>query len=206
MLKQIKEKNVIIIFVLFVFILLNCYFVIEMIQQEKEKENIFRIHIVANSNLEKDQIIKLKVVESIMSYLGTLPISNPQEASTILAQNSSKIIEIANETLKENNINYTSHLDIGNIYYDKKENIDLQMDSGIYPSARLVLGKGEGKNFWTLLFPTKKDMKNIENLETILPGISNIYENDSSLQDIQIKKEENTAKKEYTFKLLEWLL
>lgn len=206
MLKQIKEKNVIIIFVLFVFILLNCFFVIEMIQQEKEKENIFRIHIVANSNLEKDQIIKLKVVESIMSYLGTLPISNPQEASTILTQNSSKIIEIANETLKENNINYTSHLDIGNIYYDKKENIDLQMDSGIYPSARLVLGKGEGKNFWTLLFPTKEDMKNIENLETILPGISNIYENDSSLQDIEIKKEENTAKKEYTFKLLEWLL
>lgn len=206
MLKQIKEKNVIIIFVLFVFILLNCFFVIEMIQQEKEKENIFRIHIVANSNLEKDQIIKLKVVESIMSYLNTLPISNPQDATTILAQNSSKIIEIANETLKENNINYTSHLDIGNIYYDKKENIDLQMDSGIYPSARLVLGKGEGKNFWTLLFPTKEDMKNIENLETILPGISNIYENDSSLQDIQIKKEENTAKKEYTFKLLEWLL
>ena len=67
------------------------------------------------------------------------------------------------------------------------------MRQGTYESAKLILGEGQGKNIFTLIFPEKEDMENIQNLNSIVPGIETLYQ-------------ENTASsKNYSFKILEIL-
>ena len=50
------------------------------------------------------------------------------------------------------------------------------MDSGTYDSMQLILGKGEGENIWSIIFPNEENISCIKELDTILPGIKDLYE------------------------------
>ena len=126
----IQMKKLCLIIFLFSFISLNTYLSIKTINKLKNIDEITRIHIVANSNSLEDQIIKLKVYENINQYLNMLnlnKVNNSNEALQILKSNKNTILNIANSTLKENNIIYDTKLNIGKIYYDKKESITIDM-------------------------------------------------------------------------------
>ena len=58
-------------FIIFLFILLNTLIVLNIYtkETEKNKSNVLRLHVIANSNLVEDQIIKLKVYENITEYI-----------------------------------------------------------------------------------------------------------------------------------------
>jgi hypothetical protein len=61
------------------------------------------------------------------------------------------------------------------------------MYSGTYDSACIILGEGNGKNIWTMIFPNEKTISKIKELETILPGISNIYNTADTNKNKEIK-------------------
>lgn len=198
MIKNILEKkkiNYSLILFLLSIVILNTYILISITTKNIKKDNIFRLHVVANSNSIEDQITKLKVETKVEKYLNEIKYNDSDNIYDILNSNSSNILKISNDILNKDNKNYTSKLDIGKIHYDEKKNILYNMEEGTYNSARLILGDGNGKNIWTIIFPNKDTIKSIEELDTILPGISNIYEYD-------IPKK---AKKEYDFKLKEIL-
>ena len=58
-----------------------------------------------------------------------------------------------------------------------------QMYSGTYDSASVILGNGDGKNIWSIIFPNDKTIEKIKELDTIIPGISNIYNNDEKIEN-----------------------
>lgn len=163
--------------------------------KNNKKDNIFRLHVVANSNSIDDQITKLKVETEVEKFLNEINYDENDNIYEILNSNSSNILKISNNILNKESKNYSSKLDIGKIHYDEKENVLYNMEEGSYNSARLILGEGNGKNIWTIIFPNKETIKSIEELDTILPGISNIYE------DENLEKET----KNYDFKLKEIL-
>ena len=144
------------------------------------KNNIVRLHVIANSNNFKDKLIKLKVNENVTNYINSLNISanaSSTDVLNILKDNSSEILNITKNTLDKENIDYTYKLEIGKIYYnDKKENDLISMDKGVYNSARLILGEGKGENIWSFIFPNKENIAKIYDLETIIPHISNLYD------------------------------
>lgn len=173
-------------------IIVNLFIIFNIYHIENKTENTFRIHVVANSNALEDQIVKLKVENKLDSYIENLDFSS-ETIQSKLQENANQILAIANQVLQENEQNYTSTLEIGKIYYDEKENSLLTMPQGTYESAKLILGEGQGKNIFTLIFPEKEDMENIQNLNSIVPGIETLYQ-------------ENTASsKNYSFKILEIL-
>lgn len=181
---------------IFCFVLLNCIFVIKLYNKNESKKDFIRLHVVANSNSIYDQIIKLKISTKIEKYINSLNIDeklNTCEKLKVLKDKYNDIIEISSLTLKENNILYDTKLNIGKINYDTKENSTLNMEKGIYNSVQLVLGDGKGKNFWTLIFPNEKSLEKIQDYETILPSISNIFKNDANDKNDLI----------YTFKSIE---
>ena len=49
------------------------------------------------------------------------------------------------------------------------------MDKGTYNSAKIILGDGNGKNIWSFISPSKENLEKLKNYETIMPGISKIY-------------------------------
>lgn len=194
-----KKVNYSLILFLLSMVVLNTYILISINLKENSKDNIFRLHVVANSNSIEDQITKLKVETEIEKYFKNINYSENDNIYEILTNNSNKILEISNDILNNDNKDYSSKLDIGKIHYDKKENILYSMEEGTYNSARLILGNGNGKNIWTIIFPNKDTIKSIEELDTIMPGLKNIYD-DVEYENIN-KTENNTI--EYDFKLKE---
>lgn len=190
---NIEKINYSLLLFLLSIVVLNTYIIISTTTKENKKNDIFRLHVVANSNSIEDQITKLKVETEVEKFLNEIKYDDNDNIYDILNSNSTNILEISNNILDKDNKAYTSKLDIGKIHYDEKENVLYDMKEGTYNSARLVLGEGNGKNIWTIIFPNKDTIKNIKELDTILPGISNIYEDDILKKDT----------KEYDFKLKE---
>ena len=182
--KNIFFKNIKGSFILFIsaIIILNLYILISINNSENTKRDIIRFHVIANSNSIYDQIVKFKVENNVKNYINSLTknINNTDEIINALKTNSNKIIEISNATLKDENVNYTSSLKIGKIFFeDQKEDATCTMQSGTYNSAVLLLGDASGKNCWFFISPTKENLKKLESFNTILPGIKNIYKDEN---------------------------
>ncbi len=191
------KKNLNISFLIFItaILLLSLYISNNIANELKIKEETFRVHVVANSDSYEDQLIKCIIADDISYYLdNTLNIdtlSTKEEVINLLKTNNDDILTLVNSTLKEMNLNYSSTINIGSIYYDeKKESLNYTMNEGVYDSLEIVLGSGNGKNFWNLVFPNENNIEKLKALENILPGISNIYENEKSeIENINITEE-----------------
>lgn len=205
--KHIKFNRNILIpsFIIFLFILLNTLIVLNIYTKETEKNNsnILRLHVIANSNLVEDQIIKLKVYENITEYIKKLELENniysKDEIISKVKENISDILTISDDTISKNNLSYRTSVNIGKMYYDKKQSVLLDMDKGNYDSIKIILGAGNGKNIWTLISPSENNLKNISNLNTIIPGIDKLY-NDNNTNNPNDEKEE---KIDYSIKIFE---
>lgn len=140
------------------FLVLNILLIINNIRSKNNQEDYFRLHVVANSNSIDDQIIKLNVVKRVNNYLNDLynstrTLNNKENAKILITNNIDKILDVANNELKNQNTYYTCHANLGKISYDAKTSEIINMKKGIYDSIQIVLGEGKGENFWSLIFP-----------------------------------------------------
>ena len=188
--EKFKNINIPLTICIFSIILLSLYTSIGLYNKTKINNDYFRLHVVANSDNINDQIIKLKIADKIENYINTLlnkSTITKQEVYNTIYTNMDKILLISNSELKENNINYISTAKLGRINYDEKDDIYTTMDKGSYDSVQILLGDAKGKNYWNLIFPNKENIGNIEGLENILPGISDLY-NDETLVEEKLNK------------------
>lgn len=167
---------------IFSFILLNIIFLLDMVDTQIKKDEILRLHVVSNSNSIEDQIIKLKIATQVESYINeiTKDDENVENAKKDVYSNLDEILEISNKTLKENNLNYGTTIKFGKINYDEKKSITYDMPAGVYDSIQVILGDGNGKNIWSLIGPSKKNIEKVSGISTIIPEISKLYNNDDS--------------------------
>ncbi|MDD2376836.1 MAG: stage II sporulation protein R [Clostridia bacterium] len=196
---KFKNINIPLTICIFSIILLSLYTSIGLYKKTKTNENYFRLHVVANSDSIDDQIIKLKIADKIENYINNVIFKQnftKQETYNTIYNNMDEILLISNSELKENNINYVSTAKLGKINYTEKKNIYTTMDEGSYDSIQILLGDAKGKNYWNLIFPNKENIRTLEGLENILPGIANIYTDKNLLKE---KNVNNT----YSFKFLE---
>lgn len=185
-------------------IILNTILVTRFAFQKKLAANTFRLHVVANTNDKQDQEIKLNIAEKINNYLKDelTNCNTKNESMSKIYYNLDNIIDLANNELESNDINYTASAKIGKIAYEEKTKDNYTMPAGTYDSVQIILGEGKGKNFWNILFPNENNIKNLKGLDTILPGISSIYEDNNNDLDEEIKKD-IVQEKKVGFKLLE---
>ena len=148
----VKILLIIFLFILFLFITINSY--ANSVFTELS-ENIFRLHILANSNSEEDQNLKLKVRDDIIAYMKQLTkdCTTKNEVIEKTKSNLKKFEEIAETTIKNNGYNYNVTLDIGTFYFPTKYYANISMPAGTYDALRIKIGKAEGQNWWCSLFP-----------------------------------------------------
>lgn len=170
-----NEKKLTFYIAFFSFIILNTLICFIFFKTKYISKDIFRLHVIANSNSISDQITKLKVESKIKDYIASLKVNSKEDLINKLYANKDNILDIANSTLNENNLNYSAKLQIGKLNYDKKDNMLINMPSGIYDSANIILGDGNGKNIWSIIFPNEKTLDKLSKLDSILPGIKTIY-------------------------------
>lgn len=118
-------------------------------------DNFFRLHILANSNSEEDQKLKLKVRDEILKYMETLSYDGLQKSDAInlTRDNLENFKEIAINTIKSEGYDYPVNLEIGNFYFPTKEYGNISLPAGYYNALKINIGKAEGNNWWCSLFP-----------------------------------------------------
>lgn len=119
------------------------------------QENIFRLHILANSDSEEDQSLKLAVRDSIISYMETINNSSTTKEETInnVNINLENIKQVAENKLKELGSNYEVSLEVGNFYFPTKYYGNISLPAGNYDALKINIGEAQGQNWWCSLFP-----------------------------------------------------
>ncbi len=119
------------------------------------KENVVRLHVIANSDSPQDQQVKLKVRDALLEKNNAMLSGEVNKDNAIEYFKASKeaLLSIANETLKKNDFDYKADITLGTEYYTTRQYGNLTFPAGEYMSLRVVLGEGKGKNWWCVMFP-----------------------------------------------------
>lgn len=122
---------------------------------EDIRENIFRLHVIANSDSQEDQQLKLAVRDRIISIGGDIfaQVHNKREAETIVRPMLSEIQRAAEDVIKEQGYDYPVKVTISNEYFNTRIYEKVTLPAGKYDALRVIIGSGEGKNWWCVMFP-----------------------------------------------------
>lgn len=118
-------------------------------------EQVLRLHIIADSNSDADQDIKLAVRDAVITYLEPYlnHVMTKTEAMEVITAQMDALTEIANHVLAENGFPYTADARLGRAYFPVKLYGDLTLPAGEYDALKICLGSASGKNWWCLVFP-----------------------------------------------------
>ena len=121
----------------------------------KQPSEYFRIHIRANSNESSDQEVKYVVRDVIVAYLTPIvaECKDKQEAEGKILQRLSEISFVATTALKEKGYYYTARATIQRENFPTRTYDGVTLPSGVYDALIVELGKGEGQNWWCVIYP-----------------------------------------------------
>ena len=119
------------------------------------RENVVRLHILAESNSEIDQQVKLKVRDAVLDQGGVLfnGTVTADEAEKIITPEIGRLKAVAEKVLRDNGCDYTVDVSVGEEYFATRCYDNFTMPAGVYTAVRVNIGSAEGKNWWCVLFP-----------------------------------------------------
>lgn len=189
MYNYIKEKafplTVIISLILSLIFVEYFNFFTECIEINKD---VFRLHILANSNSDNDQALKLLVRDRILEIDNTLFTSK-----NISPQTLELVQEIAQEVLAENNCILPVNVEVMNMYFTTRFYENFTLPAGNYDALRVSIGDGLGDNWWCVLYPP-----------LCLPAVTYDEEIDDILGSEQLDIISNGDKYQFKFALFEF--
>lgn len=127
-------------------------------------EEVIRLHILADSDSRYDQAVKLALRDVLLPYLhaATLDAKSKEDAMALLLTHCDTLTGIANSFLAQQNTGYSATVSVERIYFPIRiygSQTYLSADAvifppGFYDSVQVVLGRGEGHNWWCLAYPS----------------------------------------------------
>ena len=111
------------------------------------RSDVLRLHILANSNSEADQEVKLKVRDRLLEAADSVfggDIS-PENAAAALTPELQKLTALAQTVLRENGFDYGAQAHLVTEYFDTRAYDGFTLPAGTYTALRIVLGRGEGR-------------------------------------------------------------
>lgn len=117
------------------------------------ENNLVRLHIIADSDSEKDQNVKLKVRDAVLEAMKNEKTADREDGVANITASLDRIEETANVVLAENGFSYTAKAMYGKFSFPKKTYKAMTLPSGEYYGVRIVLGSGGGQNWWCVLYP-----------------------------------------------------
>ena len=168
-------------------------------------QKLIRFHVIANSDSDNDQALKIKVKDNIINYIfPKLKDSNSiEESRKVLLNNNNQILKIASDTIKANGYNYAVDSTLDKENFPEKSYGDITLPQGEYEAYRIIIGSGQGKNWWCVMFPplcfvdvTKGQVSDKETEETMKKVLS-----DDEYEKISMQRDDKNIK--FKFKIVE---
>lgn len=125
------------------------------LEYEEIKDNLIRFHVIANSDTEEDQNLKLKVRDAVIDGLSSKLESSTtvEEAKQILNDNIQYVNDIARQVIEINNYDYDVKTMLSHENFPDKVYGDYVFPQGDYEAFRVIIGDGNGQNWWCVMFP-----------------------------------------------------
>jgi len=124
--------------------------------EEQIYDSVIRLHVLAESDREEDQAVKLAVRDHLLAQLAPLMsrAETVEEAAAILTDNLDTLEAGTAAWLAENGRQDTVRICLTEEHYPTRQYDSFTLPAGEYLSLRVILGSGEGKNWWCVLFPS----------------------------------------------------
>ncbi len=123
--------------------------------QEELAQQVLRFHVLANSDSEKDQNLKMKVKEQVIAYMKQeLPQSDSLETTKLWAETHLDEIEtLSRNVIQKEGYQYSVKVDVTNSLFPDKSYGDITFPAGEYEALRIEIGEAKGQNWWCVLYP-----------------------------------------------------
>lgn len=128
----------------------------EEAQPDGAYAELIRLHVLAEDDSEQAQSLKLKVRDAILATTQTLlaDCESADEAYEIINEALPELEAAAAECLRANGSEISVRAETGVFAFPDREYDGVTVPAGDYRALRIVLGEGEGQNWWCVLYPS----------------------------------------------------
>lgn len=118
-------------------------------------DNVLRLHILANSDSDEDQQLKLLVRDALLSHSEELfaGCETLEEMQARAWEERETIRLIAQNTLEQNGCDDQVTVQLARMEFDTRRYDEITMPGGEYEALRILIGEGEGHNWWCVMYP-----------------------------------------------------
>ncbi len=118
-------------------------------------QSVLRLHIIANSNSDSDQSLKLKVRDKIITDARYLfaNCQSLEKAIEIANVNEQKLRQIAESEIRAQGFEYPAKVSVGQVAFPTKTYGNITLPSGKYTALRIEIGEAKGENWWCVMYP-----------------------------------------------------
>ena len=122
---------------------------------EDISNQVLRLHVIANSDSDEDQALKLKVRDTVLleSAKWYENAENFEEANAAVCMHLQSIERTAQETLSGLGAKDTVRVEVSDVYFETRDYEDFSLPAGKYRTLRVIIGEGKGKNWWCMVYP-----------------------------------------------------
>ena len=123
--------------------------------QEKLSGEVFRFHVLANSDSKEDQKLKMKVKEAVVAYMreNLSGAENAAEAKAWAIRHKEELVRVSEEVLRAEGCNDKVTAEVVRCEFPDKTYGDITFPAGWYDALRIRIGKAQGHNWWCVLYP-----------------------------------------------------
>ena len=133
-----------------------CVFVWGIATDSRElREGLLRLHVVGASDSKEDQDVKLLVRDAVLASLeeGLDDLTDPAAACDYVARMLPKVKAAADRCLQEAGFSDTAQVSLTEEAFPTRDYDTFSLPAGVYQALRVVIGEGEGQNWWCVVFP-----------------------------------------------------
>lgn len=119
------------------------------------RQSVFRVHIIANSDSQTDQQLKLTVRNRLLVLSDNLfaECKNEEQAIKLARENIDLFRDEAKKTIQQQGFDYPVKVTVDKAYFDTRVYEGFTLPAGKYDALKVVIGSGRGKNWWCVMFP-----------------------------------------------------
>ena len=122
---------------------------------ESVREDVVRLHILANSDSAEDQALKLKVRDAILEASADWQevAGTPEEALALAKARLPHIQAVAQEVMAAEGYTYPVRAEVCRMYFTTRQYDTVTLPAGQYDAVRISIGEAEGQNWWCVMYP-----------------------------------------------------